>query len=200
MIAMTESDITADGKLRRLDVETLRMRVRLPAEHEPLLRSARGTHALLDSLIRAGLLAEASRLLAYALPAREAVWWACICVNHTAHDMQLAEKQALDAAEAWVRRPDDAARRQAAWAAAAAGYTLPGAWPALAAYWTRSAVTGDTRGNRGVETAVTQAAQRDDADRAPGRLRRFFVSAHDIAHGGMGRLPPETPSTEAASR
>jgi hypothetical protein len=192
---MLTRDITADGKLRRLDPQTLRTKVRLPPEYD----ADGGTHTMLDRLIRAGLLAEATRLLAYALPPREAVWWACMCVTHTALDMPALERRALDAAETWVRRPDDAARREAAWAAQAASYAAPGAWAALAAYWTRPSVIGDTRGGRGVETAILRAAQRDDAARAEARLRRFFVSAHDIAHGGVGKLPPETSKTEEAS-
>jgi hypothetical protein len=191
-------DISADGKLRRLDPEILRGRVRLPPEHEPVPQDDGGTHALLDRLIRSGLLAEAARLLAYSLPAREAVWWACMCVAHTAPELPTAERKALDAAEAWVRRPDETTRRQAAWAAAAAGYAAPGAWAALGAYWTRGSVSGDARSGRGVETAVVRAAQRDDAGRAADRLHRFFVSAHDIAHGGMGKLPPENPRNQEA--
>lgn len=191
---------TTDGKLRRLDQKTLLTRVRLPSEHAAPLSADGTTHAVLDRLIRAGLLAEAARLLAYALPPREGVWWATLCVSHTAVDLQPVEHAALEAAQAWVRRPDEATRRQAAWAAAAAGYATPGAWPALAAYWARISVVGDTRGARGVETAINLAAQRGDATRAPARLRRFFVSAHDIAHGGMGKLPPETARTEEASR
>jgi hypothetical protein len=189
----------SDGKLRRLDPETLRLRVRLPPEHAALLGADGGTRGVLDRLIRSGLLAEAARLLAYALPPREAVWWACMCVTHTAQDLPQPEQEAVRAAEAWVRRPDEATRRQAAWAAAAAGYAAPGAWAALAAYWTRADVAGDTRGARGVETAIAAAADRGDAARAPARLRRFFVSAHDIAHGGMGKLPPETVKAEEAS-
>src|SRR4029450_9735683 len=38
----------------------------------------------LDRLEQAGLLIEATRLIAHALPAREAVWWACACSRHTA--------------------------------------------------------------------------------------------------------------------
>jgi hypothetical protein len=180
-----------EGKLRRLDPKTLRARVRLPSEHEALLVCEGDTRVVLDRLIKAGLLAEAARLLTYALPPREAVWWACICVTHTAPDLPQLERAALAAAEAWVRRQDEAARREAAWAAAAAGYGAPGAWPALAAYWSRPSLADDTRGARGVETAITRAAQRDDAGRAPARLHRFFVSAHDIAHGGTGQLPRE---------
>lgn len=182
---------TGDGKLRRLDPKILRARVRLPAEHEALLMCEGETHVVLDRLIKAGLLAEAARLLTYALPPRESVWWACICVTHTAADLPQLERTALAAAEGWVRRPDEAARREAAWAAVAAGYAAAGAWPALAAYWSRPSLADDTRGARGVETAIMRAAQRDDASRAPARLHRFFVSAHDIAHGGTGKLPPE---------
>src|SRR5512143_4369252 len=46
-----------------------------------------GCHDAIEALARleqAGLLIEATRLVAHALPAREAVWWACACSRHTA--------------------------------------------------------------------------------------------------------------------
>ena len=45
-----------------------------------------GCHDSIEALTRleqAGLLIEATRLIAHALPAREAVWW-CACSRHTA--------------------------------------------------------------------------------------------------------------------
>ena len=166
---------TADGKPRRLDLEILRTIIRLQPEHEPLLVRDGAMHALLDRLIRAGLLAEA------------------------ASDMPGAEWQALDAADTRVRRPDDATGRQAAQAASAAGNAAPGACLPLATCRMRASVGGETRAGHGVETAVTRAAHRDDAGREAARLRRFFVSAHYMARSGMGKLPPETPKADEAS-
>lgn len=184
-------------KLRRTEPHLLSERLRLPAAHESLVGDGEAPTALLARLVEIGLLVEATRLLAYALPEREAVWWACVCVAHTAGaELSAEERRALEAAEAWVRRPDERTAREAAWAAAEAGLGKPGAWPALAAYWSRPSVPLDAQGGRGVETAIARAAARGGSARQPERLRRFIDSGRDIAAGGVGRLPPEAAETE----
>ncbi|GGF34582.1 hypothetical protein GCM10011611_46020 [Aliidongia dinghuensis] len=189
-LAMTDTRPTR-SKLRALEPALLRPRLKLPPDHAALYDEADGPGALLDRLVERRLLVEAARLLAYALPPREAVWWSCMCVDHAAPaDLPVPERQALDAAEAWVRRPDAENRRQAAWAAAAAGYQAPGAWAALAAYWSRPERPDDLRGGRGVETAVDRTiARHTPAERAP-LLASFIASGRDIARGGAGRLAP----------
>jgi hypothetical protein len=53
---------------------------------------------------------EAIVYIAYLLPRREAVWWGCQCVRALAGNKV---DDALLAAEAWVRGPDDTTRRAA---------------------------------------------------------------------------------------
>src|ERR1044072_6317072 len=83
----------------------------------PLHLDERGRSALagcndageaLARLEQAGLLVEATRLIAHALPAREAVWWACACSRHTAASGTplAAEAAGRDAAGGWGRQPD----------------------------------------------------------------------------------------------
>jgi len=182
---------TTANKLRPLDPGLLHARLQLPPAHAALLDEPGGPGRLLDRLVERALLIEATRLLAYALPPREAVWWGCMCVAHAAPvALGETEQGALAAAEAWVRHPDDRTRREAALAAAAAGYQAPGAWPALAAYWSRPAVSNDMRGGRGVETAIARAVARDHGPREAARLTSFIASGRDIAAGGAGRLAP----------
>jgi hypothetical protein len=183
-------------KLRVLPAAVLQRRLQLSPEHASLLEPADAPRATFERLLEHKLHAEAARFLAYALPVREAVWWAAMCIYHTAPAaLPEAERTALTAAEAWVRKPDDLTRRNAAWAAAAAGYHTPGAWPALAAYWSRLALPDDMRGGRGVETAVSLALARSaegdgEAERRRARrLASFIASGRDVASGGAGRLP-----------
>ena len=68
----------------------------------------------LERLEQAGFLTEATRLVAHALPKREAVWWACMCVSHTAPpDLPSIDRAAREAAEEWVRQQTDKSRRLA---------------------------------------------------------------------------------------
>ena len=185
---MNVAVLPTDGKLRLLSRPTLIRRLKLPVEAEALLDPQPDPTKLLDQLCANGLLAEAARLLAYALPEREAVWWGCMCVRHTAQECQVAERRALDAAEAWVWHPNELNGRQAARVAVAAGYDVPGAWTALAAYWGQRPGREPGRVGRGIETATTLAAGRHGGEMQP-VLRRFIASGRDIAAGGAGRLP-----------
>ena len=179
-------------KLRQLPPDLLRRRLRLAETHVELLQDAPGPAVLLDRLSGLDLLWAAVRLLSYALPEREAVWWACRCVAHTAPAvMAILEQKALAAAEAWVRRPDGETRRNAALAAAGAGYDGAAAWAARAAYASRPELPLHMRGGKRVEMAILRAAEQDDAARAASRLPRFIESGRDIAGGGGGRLHAE---------
>jgi hypothetical protein len=155
----------------------------------------------LDWLERAGFLTEATRLVAHALPKREAVWWACMCVSHTAPaDLPAIDCAAREAAEEWVRRQTDRTRR-IAWAQAqAGGCGSPEAWAAIAAFW-----SGDSMSPEGQPTvppaphlagtaaagAVALASVRGDVTQREARLHRFLESGRNIAAGDAGRLPAE---------
>ena len=91
----------------------------------------------LDRLERAGLLIEATRLIAHALPAREAVWWACACSRLSAASGThlAAEAEVREAAEEWVRKPTDEHRRAAMKQAETTGFGSAEAWAAIAAFW-----------------------------------------------------------------
>jgi hypothetical protein len=179
-------------KLRGIEPRLLQHWLRLPEEHHVLLGQPQEPVSLLHQLCDRGLWPEATRLLAYALPEREAVWWSCMCVRHTAADLPGSERLAIEAAEAWVRRPEMPQRREAALAASASGYAAAGAWSALGAAWSqRAPLLPDLCGGRGAATAVARAAVRDGAGRRIDRLRRFIRSGVDVANGGAGQLPQE---------
>ena len=179
-------------KLRRFEPALLHRWLQLPPERQEIVEAFDKPELLLWQLRRSGLLPEAIRMLAYALPEREAIWWSCMCVRHTAPSLPDAERWAVDAAEAWVRRPEPATRHEAALAASAPGYAAPGAWSALGAAWSqRERLLPDLCGGRGAVTAVTRAATRGGPERAPERLRRFIESGVDIGNGGAGRIPDQ---------
>src|SRR4051794_37918164 len=57
---------------------------------------------------------DAVRFMASALRARDAIWWACLCVRHTAPEVLPAvEAAALQAAVHYVLQPTEEHRRQA---------------------------------------------------------------------------------------
>jgi hypothetical protein len=179
-------------KLRRFEPDLLQRWLQLPGEHRGLVDEIDAPEPLLWRLCQLRLWPEAVRMLAYTLPEREAVWWSCMCVRHSEPTLPAPERGAVEAAEAWVRKPEPELRREAALAASASGYSAPGAWSALAAVWShRKKLLPDLCGGRGAATAVMRAAGRNGPERQNVRLRQFVQSGIDVGNGGVGRLPRE---------
>ena len=174
----------------------------LDEEGRRVIASCRTPAEALPVLEKAGLLVEATRLVAHALPTREAVWWACMAARHTQASSAAPEGDAaaLAAAELWVRKPTEENRRAAMDRARDAGFASAEAWSAVAAFW-----SGDTmappqapkvppaphHAGLAVASAVALAAVRAAPTRRDARLRTFLASARDIVAGGSGRLDPE---------
>ncbi len=123
-------------KLTAADLAALRPHLALdPAAVEAIEGCGQIAEAL-GGLEAGGFLTEASRLVAHALPKREAVWWACMCAFHTdPADLPEADRKAREAAEEWVRQQSDKARRAAWDLAQGAGCGTPEAWAAISAFW-----------------------------------------------------------------
>ena len=166
------------------------------------LAGCQGSIEALDRLEKAGLLIEATRLIAHALPAREAVWWACACSRHTATSgaNQTAEAQVRESAEEWVRKPTDEHRRNAMKQAETAGFSSAEAWAAVGAFWSGDSMAPPEAPKvppqphftgLAIAGSVALAACRGPASRRETRLHRFLGSAKDIIVGGAGRLEAE---------
>jgi hypothetical protein len=188
-------------KLAACNLAEVRGRLDLPVAATALVMGCTEAAEALERLEGNGFLMEAVRLLAHALPKREATWWACMCAHHTAPaDLPAPDRAAVAAAEHWVRRQADEPRRAAFAAAQQAGFGSPEAWAAVAAYWSGDSMSplgqppvppADHLTGTAVAGAVALAAVRTNPERRKDRLARFLDSAHNIAAGGPGRLPPE---------
>jgi hypothetical protein len=189
-------------KLAGADLATINPHLALGPEAAAVAQGCTQIAEALDRLEAAGFVLEATRLLAHALPKREAVWWAAMCVTHTEPpELPQADRVAREAAQEWVRQQNDKSRRIAWDRAQESGCTSPEAWTAVAAFW-----SGDSMSPEGqpaippaphltgtaVAGAVALAAVRGDPTRQQARLRRFLESGRNIAAGGPGRLPAET--------
>lgn len=188
-------------KFSGADLASLAPRLALPAEATVALQGCTTVGQALDRLESSGFLIEAARLVAHALPKREAVWWACMCAVHTAPpDLPPSSREARETAEHWVRQQTDKLRRAAMAHAEAANFGTPEAWAAVAAFWSGDSLTPEGQpavpppphlAGTAAAGAVALAAARGDARRYNGRLKRFLESGRNIAAGGPGRLPPE---------
>ena len=176
---------------------------RLEFEKPPLALIAGAADAAeaIARLEAAGHLSEAIKLTAHALPKREAVWWGCVCARAVPDaEATPADATALDAAELWVRKPEEANRRAAMAAAEAAGFRSTEAWAAVGAFWSSGSITpegqavvppGEHLTGVAIGGGVLLAGVRLRPLEAEARYARFLASARDIGQGGAGRIPPE---------
>jgi hypothetical protein len=189
------------NKLDGVTLETILPRLELSPEAAGRLAGCERPSEAVDRLLSAGMLVEAVRICAHALPARERVWWSARCARATAPGGSPgADREACALAEDWVRRPSDETRRSAMAKAQTSGFDSPEAWVAVAAFWSGDSMSPPDQpkvppaphlSGLAAVGSVTLASVRRHPDRQPVRLRRFIASALEIAVGGAGHLEQE---------
>jgi hypothetical protein len=167
-----------------------------------LADSAKTPDALIDELAKQGKVHDALRLRAHLLPKREAVWWGCLCVREDVDSpFPAPQVAALEAAEDWVREPDEDRRRNAEKQSEAAKYSGAGATLALSAFWSEGSiapeghedVVADERlTSQGVAAALISAAYHGNASNAPKRMDAFLAKGKEMANGKIP-LPERDP-------
>jgi hypothetical protein len=168
-------------------------RARLDPEAAALLRPGMTPRQYLDALGGAGLWLEAVRFLSWALPRREAVWWACQCVRqvHRPDDPESA-LAAIDAAERWAAAPTDDNRRASFAAAEAADFGTPAGCAGAAAFWSGGSMAppglqavppGEHLMPGAVANAVQLATLLHEPEKAAEKYRLFIALAADVAAG-----------------
>ena len=184
-------------KIAATDARTAAARANLSPAGAAALDPALDASSSIDVLMKGGLLMDAVRLLAHALPKREAVWWACLCTRDMLPaDAEPAIAAAVQAAEGWVIAPSEEKRREAMTRAEAAGFRAPASWAAVAAFWSGGSMAppnapvvppGDGLTGAAVAGAILLAAVQTEPEKAPEKYRRFLDCGIDIADGGNGR-------------
>jgi len=80
----------------------------LKPEARPLLSDGMGPNEFVEALLANKQYIAAIDFMAHALPAREAVWWGCLCLQHASGGMLSPEdKAACKAAVQWVIQPTE---------------------------------------------------------------------------------------------
>ncbi|MCB8881036.1 hypothetical protein ACELLULO517_12390 [Acidisoma cellulosilytica] len=185
-------------KLRPMPLTWITLKLGLDRA-SPLLADHPDSPTLLRRLEQTGRVDAALRLAAHALPAREAVWWACRCAYYAGDSERRSalDAAAAEAAEAWVRQPGSARRAKAYAAAQRAQFQSAEALAALAAFWSGAQAKLSMRPEaaaaqlcQSVEHAVRLAGYRGAPAARPQRQRQFLASARDIAAGGAGHISP----------
>jgi hypothetical protein len=163
----------------------------LGREATALLRDDLTPDQFLGLLVERRLFKDATNFLAYALPNREAVWWAILCAREVVGpDPPEPVAAALRAAEAWVQDPSEANRRAAREAAKAAGAGSPAGLAATAAFQSGGSLgppdgpeilPSEFATARGVANAITIASLQAQAEKASERFLSFVVRGVEVA-------------------
>ena len=154
-------------------------------------------HEFVDRLLRARLYADATRFLAYGLPIRQTVWWACLCVRNipACRDDEIAAETML-AAEAWVKNPSEENRKIALTAGSRHNFEMPGApavWTAMAAGWSGGATATTNENVSAASEHLTAHAASGaiilaatvESENAKEMYRKFLETGVQIAQGKM---------------
>jgi hypothetical protein len=158
-----------------------------------------------------GLHPEAIKALAHAIPAREAIWWACLCARRAA-GLSKPPREQLDArlaAEAWVSDPTEANRRAAQAAADLAGLATPAGCAAVSAFWSGGSLgpadvpaipPGPYLSAHGAACAVILATVTTTPEKAPDAFSADIALGLEVA-GGKHPWPdaPRHPTTPDVS-
>ena len=169
------------------------------------LREGQTPRQFLDVLIENGELPDAVRFLAYALPKREAVWWACLCARTASGPNPPAPiLAALHAAEAWASDPSEENRRAAMPVAEVAGFATPAGCAAVSAFWSGGSLgppnlpvipPDESLTAHGVSGSVILSAVVVEPERAPEKFRIFLSQGIGVAEG-VRPVPTPTKSLE----
>lgn len=176
---------------------------------QSILRPEMTPRQAIDSLLGSGHSLDAMRLIARALPRREAVWWCCVCCRAVLTAPGDAEQLAtLDIVERWVSTPSEVNRRACQTVSEEIGVGTPAGQSALAAFWSGGSLSlpklpvvppPEHLLPAAVANAVILAGVCVGPKNAPAAYARFGGFATDIAEG-KNRWKEDRPPTGTAPR
>jgi hypothetical protein len=145
----------------------------------------------IEQLVAKGLFPDAVRVIAHALPRREAVWWAWVCARKdSGAEPPPPIQAALDATERWIVQPTDENRREALLFGEAAEFGTPAGCAALAAYMSSGSLAppelppvppGEFLTAKAVSGSVTLAAVVKEPERAEEKFQEFLKLGLEVA-------------------
>jgi hypothetical protein len=165
----------------------------LPKEARQHLLPDMGPREFVEVLLGNKLYLGGIDFVAHALPAREAIWWGCLCLQYACGDkLSPPERAACKAAVQWVLRPTEENRAAAKTPAEAAGSASPAGALAVAANQTGGNIAlpkapptpaGPFAPAKAVAMAVKLASTRGDPVKMADRQKLFVDLGIGTAEG-----------------
>jgi hypothetical protein len=191
-------------KVKEATAQEICRRVDLSQEAKAFLLPSLSPQGFLALLAENKHIGDAVRFLAFALPIREAIWWACVTVGGNKDQLSAPEADCVQRATAWVYEPGDARRRACMEAAEGANLEGAAAYAALAVFWSGGslapanmpeALPDASLGAIGVGASVLLAITGGEPQMLDQRFEAAMLRGMDIANGGNGRLKSDRPAT-----
>jgi uncharacterized protein DUF6931 len=191
---MTELNLKKIKQAKAKEVTAL---FELSEQGQNLLTDDMATTEYIRLLIENEDYPDAVSFFAYALPKREATWWACLCARSCLNDQSKAnEIKAIELAEAWVYKPTSENCKPNYQAAEITAFKSAASWAAMAAFWSGDNISpvegsivapADDLTAKAVVGAVMLAAIQEGGDKIKEKYQLFMHQGIDIASGGDGR-------------
>jgi hypothetical protein len=150
-----------------------------------------GVPHLVSMLVEREHFADAVRLLAHALPTREAIWWAWTAARRASvAEPPVAVSTALAVTERWISEPVEAHRRPGLEAAEHARLSTPAGCVAFAVYFSGGSIAPPDAPDvpaprfasaRAIAGAVILAAVVDEPEKAPEKFRASIDQGLSVA-------------------
>ena len=135
----TELDQTATyKKLPYSTIKPLLVHFELSEEAQAVIDPQMAPALALAHLRKQQLNLDAVNLLAYCLPRRESIWWACQCLSLRQAIWSSVQLDSINNAKQWLQQPAEIYRRRAEYHAKRLGSDCGPGWLALAVFWNGS--------------------------------------------------------------
>jgi len=158
-----------------------------------LLQPGMAPREFIDLLLERKQYLDAMDFIAHALPAQDAIWWGCLCLQHVSGEkLEPWEKQAAKSAVQWLLEPSEANRVAAKRPADVLGPASPAGALAAATHQTGGSI-GPPDGpvipptpystNRAVALSVKVGSTKGDPSRTPITQRSLVELGIGVAEG-----------------
>jgi len=154
----------------------------------------------IQSLLANSALKDVINVIAHALPAREAVYWACLCVRDVIdQESNSDDLKAIKAAEQWVYQPNDNDRYLNHELAENLEYSTAAAWVSNAVFWSGGSITPKKEAKveppdgvfgKAISGAINLASASEDPKKVDQLQKQFIKRGINIAQGGKGEIYP----------
>jgi len=161
-----------------------------------LLQDGQSVSDFIQLLLQKHALRDVINILSQALPTREAVYWACLCVRDVlAEKPDPEEAYAIKAAEQWVAKPNEKDRYLNNTIAEKMEYATAAAWVSNAVFWSGGSITTEKEAKveppegvfgKAISGAINLATADQDESKMIERQKRFVKRGINIAQGGKG--------------